>query len=120
MEAIRREGGLTPEDIRRRIDEVRKRRTERQMAEAKGADGRTGDSVVDAMRGVPSAAEARELAAMSDDEKLRMQVQVMLEQQQKDSTRKARHQQSEDEEESKQSPRERRKGKVPVFFTSPR
>ena len=121
-EAIRREGGLTPDDIRRRIDEVRKKRKERQAAEAAGTDGaerRTGDSLLDAMRGLPTAEEERELAAMSDDEKLRMQVKVML-QHERNRAREASQQPSTDEQEAKPSVREKRRAKVPVFFTTPR
>ena len=120
-EAIRREGVLTPDDIKRRIQEVRKQRMERQAAGSEAEDeeaGRTGDEVVDAMHGLSTAEERRELASMSDDEKLRMQVQAMLEQE-RDRTRKAKQQQSEEEDEPKLSPLEKRRAKVPVFFTSP-
>ena len=118
-EAIRREGGVTPDDIKRRIEQVRRKRKEAQAAGAEGAEGGEGDNTVAAMRGLPTAEEARELAAMSDDQKLKMQVQMMLEQE-KNQRRKANQQPTKEEEEPKPSSRERRKGKPPVFFTSPR
>ena len=123
-EAIRQEGGLTADDIKRRIEEARKKRMGRQTAEADGAGDRTGsDSVVDAMRGFATAEEERDLASTSDEEKLKIQVQVLL-QQERDRKQKASQQQRKEDEdvdqESKPPRRERKSGKVPSFFSSPR
>jgi len=124
-EEIRREGGLTAQDIKRRIEEVRRKRVERQKAEAKaeaeGGPRRSDDDMVNIMRGMPTKEEARELAKMSGEEKLRMQIQAMLQQEQdrnKKESQPAKEEDSEKEEDPKPSRRER--NKVQTFFTSPR
>ena len=86
---IRAQGGQTPRDIKRRIEEVRRKRREREAAGGVD-DRRSGDSVVDAMQGLPTDEELRQLDEMSPEEKLRIQVQVLIDKQKEEKERKGK------------------------------
>ena len=119
-EDVRRRGGLTAEDMKRLVEEAKRRRKEQRAAEAGGnvEEGRAGrDRLVNTMEGGVTDEEQRDLDALSDDQKLRMQVKVLMEQDREGAEKALKQEADEGSEDEK--PKSRRDRKVRSFFSSP-